>query len=150
MTPEQQRDAIAERLKQLETQAALESAVPGRSAQQLLNEAAVAEFDDYERTFTEARWGIRARMTGGPIVVTTVSADTEAARNNVQVPALCDARPQAPVTLKARLLASRLATSFALSTGLMRRPTARPPSPFCGLAVQPPFPSSASAEVMRP
>lgn len=59
--------------------------MPGKSAEQLLGEAAVAEFIDYSATFTEARWGMRARLTGGPVIITCVTPGSEGANNGVQV-----------------------------------------------------------------
>jgi hypothetical protein len=50
-----------------------------------LGEAAVAEFEDLRVSFKEKLWGLRARLTGGPVIVTTVSAGGEGQRNGIQV-----------------------------------------------------------------
>lgn len=85
MTEEQQRALVAQRLKELEAKAAIEGAVPGKTAEELLNEAAVADFDDIHAVFKEQRWGMRARLSGGPVVITAVAQDSEGNRNGIQV-----------------------------------------------------------------
>lgn len=85
LTPEQKRELAAIRLKELEAKLALENAVPGKSAEQLLAESAVAEFEDFYVTFTAERWGMRARLSGGPVIITAVAPDSEGGRNGVRL-----------------------------------------------------------------
>eukprot|EP00912_Choanoflagellata_sp_UC4_P001669 UC4_evm6s1059 len=49
------------------------------------NESTAPEVETFERIFTQARWGMNARLTGGPVIITNVKPDGEGSCNGVQV-----------------------------------------------------------------
>lgn len=85
LTPEQQDAVLKSRIAELEKKQALEAMIPGKSAEQILAESAAAEFEDRVITFFLDRWGMKARLSGGPVVITTVSKDSEGLQNGVRV-----------------------------------------------------------------
>lgn len=85
LTEEQERAMVESRLKELQAKAALEGAVPGRTAEELMGEASLAEFEDIHAVFKEERWGMRARLSGGPVVITSVAQGSEGARQGALV-----------------------------------------------------------------
>eukprot|EP00051_Salpingoeca_urceolata_P005319 m.72135 g.72135 ORF g.72135 m.72135 type:complete len:498 (-) comp14233_c0_seq4:36-1529(-) len=85
LTKEQELALVEKRLKELEMQATLEKAVPGQSAAEIMNGAANAEFEDRVVEFSQDRWGMNARLTGGPVVITGVKEGGEGAQKGVLV-----------------------------------------------------------------